>query len=219
MHFNIYDNIIIVPNKCGSRYMDSIYDIPIDAGFPSDKILPKVTHNLTPFAKLNLNGIKWIVMRPPIDLLTSAIHTELILNWTRNPNNVPEKDIIHNLRYSDWNCAHYQFNLYKEMFLKSMDYTDIIFVKLEDLSAFCELELNYHKRYKLSNFDFSVINGFKITKNTCMEYVKLRYPYYYSSLMGNIPIDDIFYNLIINSNRLWKEEHNENYQKRYKKIL
>jgi hypothetical protein len=218
MHFNFYDNKVLASAKCGSRYLDSIYGVPENGGFPTPIVLPKgtkltpsvippkikVTHHLTSFSKLNLNDIKWIIIRPPMDLLVSAIHTELILNWSRNKDNLTEKDIVHNLTFSDWNCAHYQFNLYKEMFLKSINNTNIKFVKLEDLTTFCELELNIHKRYEPSDFDFNNINGYGINKNMTMEYFKLQYPYHHSLLMKNIPIDEIFYNLIINSKSLWK---------------
>ncbi len=232
MHFNFYDKKVLAPAKCGSRYLDSIYGVPDGGGFPSTIVLPKgttltskvippkikVTHHLSPFSKLNIDGIKWIIIRPPMDLLVSAVHTELILNWTRNPDKNNEKDIIHNLRFCDWSCGHYQFNLYKEMFLKSMDYNDVKFVKLENLTTFCEWELNLHKPYESTEFDFSRSNGFQIDKNEAMDYLKLSYPYYYSSLMKNIPIDEFFYNLIINSDKLWKVEDNKNYQKRYKKF-
>lgn len=217
MHFNFYNNKILTSAKCGSRYLDEIYDIHHNNRLNQPTILPKgtkltsnvippkikVIHHLTSFSKLNLNGIKWIVIRPPIDLLTTAIHTELILNWSKNTDNLTEKDIIHNLRFSP-NCAHYQFNLYKEMFLKSLEYTDINFVKLEDLTTFCELELNLYKPYIPGNYNFNNIGSYSVDKNTTMEYLKLQYPYYYSSLMKNIPIDDMFYNLIINSKNVWK---------------
>jgi hypothetical protein len=222
MHFNFYDNKLLASAKCGSRYLDSIYGIPdgIKQTFPSTTILSKVIHHLSPFSKLNLNGIKWVVIRPPMDLLITAVHTELILHWTKNREKNSEKDIIHNLTFSDWMCAHYQFNLYKEMFLKSIDYPDIKFVKLEDLSMFCESELNLHKPYKPSNFDFNGLKGdFNIDKNMTMDYLKLVYPYYYSTLIKNIPIDEFFYNLIIDSKKLWKVENKEDYQKRYKNFL
>jgi hypothetical protein len=90
------------------------------------------------------------------------------------------------------------------MFLKSNDYTDIKFVKLEDLTTFCELELNLYKPYKKSHFDFDNFNGYNVNKKMIMEYFKLQYPYYHSLLMKNIPIDEFFYNLIINSKNLWK---------------
>jgi len=212
MHFNIYDNKLLTSKKCGTRYLDSIYGVP------------NLIYDLIPFSKLNLNDIKWVVIRPPMDLLITAVHTELLLNWIDNIDKNTEKDIIHNLISTDWMCAHYQFNLYKEMFLKSIDYPDIKFVKLEDLTEFCESELNLYKPYKPTDFDFSgvkqgVKRSFNINKNTTMDYLKLAYPYYYSTLMKNIPIDEFFYNLIINSKKLWKVENKEDYQKEDKKIL
>jgi hypothetical protein len=151
-----------------------------------------------------------------MELLKTALHTELILNWTRNPDKNLEESIIDNFTYSDCKCAHYQWNLYKQMFLKVVnDYPDIQFVELENLSLFCDSIFTKHMEYNSTNYDFGEINrNFIITKDTCMDYLKLAYPEHYTKLMKGVVIEEFFYNMLINSKMLLsRDEIDTNYQK------
>ena len=173
MHFNFYDKRILVPNKMGSRFMDSIYDVEQGSGMTNTIVLPKgtkltsksipqrikVTESSKPFLDLDLDGVKWIIIRPPMELLKTALHTELILNWTKNPDKNLEESIIDKFTYSEWECGHYQWNLYKQMFLKVIiDYPNIEFVELENLSLFCDSIFTKHIDYHTTNYDFKEIN-------------------------------------------------------------
>jgi hypothetical protein len=229
MHFNFYDKRIIAPAKMGSRYMDSIYGVEQGSGLTNTIVLPKGTKltsnsipkrikvtEIKPFLDLDLNGVKWIIIRPPRELLKTALHTELILNWTLNPNKWEESVIIDNFTYSDWECGHYQWNLYKQMFLKVVkDYPDIQFVELENLSLFCDSIFTKRIEYDSTNYDFKEINrNFIITKDTCMDYLKLAYPEHYTKLMKGVVIEEFFYDMLINSKMLLsRSEIDINYQK------
>lgn len=233
MHFNFYDKRILVPNKMGSRFMDSIYDIlPANqsSGMANTIVLPKgtkltsksipqrikVTESSKPFLDLDLDGVKWIIIRPPMELLKTALHTELILNWTRNPDKSLEESIIDNFTYSEWECGHYQWNLYKQMFLKVINgYLNIEFIELENLSLFCDSIFTKRIDFDLTNYDFKEINrNFIITKDTCMDYLKLAYPEHYTKLMKGVVIEEFFYNILINSKMLLtKDAIDTNYQK------
>jgi hypothetical protein len=229
MHFNFYDKRIIAAAKMGSRYMDSIYGVEQSAGLTNTIVLPKGTKltsnsipkrikvtETKPFLDLNLEGVKWIIIRPPRELLKTALHTELILNWTQNPNRVEESVVVDNFTYSDWECGHYQWNLYKQMFLKVVkDYPDIQFVELENLSLFCDSIFTKRIEYDSTNYDFKEINrNFIITKDTCMDYLKLAYPEHYTKLMKGVVIEEFFYDMLINSKMLLsRSEIDINYQK------
>jgi len=230
MHFNFYDKRILVPNKMGSRFMDSIYDVEQGSGMTNTIVLPKgtkltsksipqrikVTESSKPFLDLDLDGVKWIIIRPPMELLKTALHTELILNWTKNPDKNLEESIIDKFTYSEWECGHYQWNLYKQMFLKVIiDYPNIEFVELENLSLFCDSIFTKHIDYHTTNYDFKEINrNFIITKDTCMDYLKLVYPEHYTKLMKGVVIEEFFYNILINSKMLLtKDTIDTNYQK------
>jgi len=228
MHFNFYDKRIIAPAKMGSRYMDSIYGVEQSSGFTNTIVLPKGTKltsnsipkrikvtEIKPFLDLDLNGVKWIIIRPPMELLKTALQTELILNWTRNPDKNLEESIIDKFTYSDWECAHYQWNLYKQMFLKVVNnYPNIQFVELENLSLFCDSIFTKHIEYDSTNYDFGDIQNFSITKDNCMDYLKLAYPEHYAKLMKGVVIEEFFYNMLINSKMLLsRSEIDINYQK------
>jgi len=215
MHFNFYDKKVLAPAKLGSRYMDSIYGVIQSDGFRNSITLPKGskltsdiippivkrTEHLKPFELLNLSEVQWIIIRPPMELLTTAIHTELGLNWTRNPNETDEKRIVDNLTYSDWQCAHYQWNLYKQMYFQAVSNRHIEFVELKNLSLFSDKVLNLPKEWKKSEWDFEEMQYFPTKKHT-MEYLKLVYPYHYSKLMKNVLIEEMFYDIIMNSNKV-----------------
>ena len=230
MHFNFYDKRILAAAKMGSRFLDSIYDVEQGSGLTNTIVLPKgtkltsksipqrikVTESTKPFLDLDLDGVKWIIIRPPMELLKTALHTELILNWTKNPDKNLEESIIDNFTYSEWKCAHYQWNLYKQMFLKVIiDYPNIEFVELENLSLFCDSIFTKHIDSDLTNYDFKGINrNFTITKDTCMDYLKLAYPEHYTKLMKGVVIEEFFYNILINSKMLLSRDTiDTNYQK------
>jgi hypothetical protein len=229
MHFNFYDKRIIAAAKMGSRYMDSIYGVEQSAGLTNTIVLPKGTKltsnsipkrikvtETKPFLDLDLDGVKWIIIRPPMELLKTALHTELILNWTLNPDKWEESVVIDKFTYSDWECGHYQWNLYKQMFLKVVkDYPDIQFIELENLSLFCDSIFTKRIEYDSTNYDFKEINrNFIITKDTCMDYLKLAYPEHYTKLMKGVVIEEFFYDMLINSKMLLsRSEIDINYQK------
>jgi len=138
MFYKVYDDKLLIPAKCGSRFVSSFkwskkehFDFP-----SSESIIPLPPH---------LSRIKWIVLRNPHGLLESAISTEVNNRLTyieHSPNKLNINrlksiigEVLDKLLTND--TPHYHIGLYKWIykFIQSdIKHKDLKIVNLTDLS-------------------------------------------------------------------------------------
>jgi hypothetical protein len=217
MKYNIYDSKILAPSKCGSRYLDTVFDVT-QYGIPKNpKVLPKGSklNELIPPPKLKeqffatewsewevtkWSNIEWIVIRPAEDLTLSAINTELLLMWNSGITLLSKErewiNDVMNVRY-----GHYDPTLFKQLYFlwstsKNKNNT-IKFIHLKDLTKFTKEHFGFTE--DLSNnpelHDFSNFPIF-MNKLDALTYFKKIYPNEWSSIQNNMISEIFFWELI-----------------------
>jgi hypothetical protein len=178
IRINIYNNSILASAKCGSRFLDSIWD---------DKI-SFFTNELSTYNNLS---VQFIIVRNPYEHLKAALHTDFIHVLNNEWENVTEQDIISN--YSSSNGYHYQTNLYQlihEFWVNNNKTAKII--ELKDLTQFVD---SYNIEYNYDEKDYNWKPLFNIwkTKEEIIEYVKEKYPTEYSIIIDKTEQDMQYY--------------------------
>jgi hypothetical protein len=219
MTINVYDYKIISPAKCGSRYLDIIYDtidcpngkgiIPKGAkiGGNSTYQIKKVVNSSYSdklFDVIDWNKIQWVVIRPPLELTISAIHTDFMMCWNKkyaSEDHLDEEKLARFFYKSE--SGHYHSELYRNLCFNWMK-TDkkIKFIHLKDLSSFCEEILNEKivkdKELKFDEkmFDFSKWDVW-FKKEDVFEYFKKVYPTYWDEIKRNLVKENFFWEQLV----------------------
>jgi hypothetical protein len=216
MRINIYNYNILTPAKCGSRFLDTLFDTK---EWPNGKeIIPKGskigsgdTYQIKKVIDLesmdeevDIDKIDWIILRPPNDLMLSAIHTEMLMCWNKKferENDVSENDVVKSLTLDGKN-GHYSSNLYRNLcFMWMKSKKRIKFVHLEDLTLFSKeiLGPDYPldsivwdaNSYNFSNYDIW------FSKDDIATYCKSVYNDYWRQLQSNLVKESFFWNSIL----------------------
>jgi hypothetical protein len=187
----IYHDIII-PNKCGTRYMLEYLLLNTN----------NKSHNEYYNNSINIKYIwdfvdlSWIIIRHPQEYLESALKTDLLDIW-KNPekNNKDELEIINN--YASHCTNHYFNNLYKTFYSYALNYTNVNFVNLKDLSDFCLHRFPNIQNYEYDSIKYEMLGKYYMDKETIIEYVKEFYPSQWDIIQLNLKKEMFFYNKII----------------------
>ncbi len=184
IRITIYNNETLVPAKCGSRFLDTIWENKTDTS----------TYYLS---EIN-NNIKTIIVRNPFEHLSSALHTDILHIWNREWVNVDESIILKKYTQID-DGSHYQLNLYKTLynFWDKNNRTAQI-VKLDDLTDFIK-NVGVPYNFDVNDYNWKPIFDIWKTKEEIMDYVKETYPEIYDFLMEHIHREIDFYNKMINN--------------------
>jgi len=182
--FKIYQDII-VPNKCGTRYLRDY----ILSNTGDDYNNPIDIEHIWDFPNLN-----WIVIRHPEEYLKSALKTDLISVWNNTPK-LNELDVIN--RYLNDGTNHYFNNLYKTLYSYSLDNKNKKFVFLKDLSDFCLFKFANKKNYKYDSTKYNMNGRYYMDIETIIDYVKEFYPSQWDAIQLNLKKEMFFYNKII----------------------
>jgi hypothetical protein len=226
MQLNIYDYKILSPAKCGSRYLDMIYDtenssngkgiIPKGSKFDVNSIyqIKKVINSSYSdklFDVIEWKEIEWIVIRPPMELTISAIHTDFMMCWNKkhaNESQMNEEELAS--FFSKSNSGHYHSELYRNLCFNWMKTGKIIkFIHLNNLSSFCEEMLNEkitknkdtsfnENQFNFSNWDV----WFK--KEDIFEYFKKVYPTYWDDIKRNLIKETFFWEKLVKEAEFYK---------------
>lgn len=152
MDIKIFDNRILAPSKCGTRYLRKVYT---DSRFD-----------------INVQGvdnITHIIIRNPYEHFESAIHTEY-LNYTNTPIDI--NHIILGASSKDgighWHPNTYQF--LHSIFIKN---SKIQIVELSNLSSFLKSE-GHLVDYVKSEYDWSNLDEWK-SKDEIIMQLKLEF--------------------------------------------
>jgi hypothetical protein len=183
MVVKIYNNTILTPVKCGTRYLDKVWeDKRISSGHQKYLKFPKV---------------KYIVVREPLSHLISALHTETI-EWINVYTN--EDDFYHQLGefISEEGATHWCVPFYEYFYYYRNKYgNDIEVVKLENLTELIK-ELGYNVEYTPEEYHFKKYKKWW-SKEELFEMLKNMYPNEINFLINKVKIQTEYYNKLINN--------------------
>jgi len=221
MTLNVYDYKILSPAKCGSRYLDRLYDtencpngkgiMPKGSKLGGDKIyqIKKAINSPKMDNGIDWEKIEWIIIRPPLELTISAIHTDLVMNWNGgHEHNVDEETLIRLFCKNE--TGHYHNELYRTLcFMWMKTGKRIKFVHLNDLSNFCEdvlgekttkdKNLTFNKKlFDFSNFDIW------FNKEDVFEYFKRVYPDGWNEIRRSLNKETFFWEQLVRDAEFYK---------------
>ena len=183
MVIELFDEVIAVPAKCGTRYFSKCLQ-------SKKSFLPIVKRH----EKDDWKKIKWVVVREPIEHLKSAIHTE-ILPFLNDRNGI---ESVLNTFISDSGGTHYHPHLYLRLM-----YTMILLKKqykpihISNVSEFIKEYVGVDIPYNKEEYGFNHIVDWK-SKDECVDIVKTEFPNHWDKLMKLCESDTIIYNKFIN---------------------
>lgn len=218
MKYSLYDSKILAPSKCGTRYLDTVFDVT-EYGLPKTPIvLPKGTklNELKPTPKIKeqfftsewkeweldkvIPNVKWVVIRPPEEITISGINTEFLLTW--NSGNTllsDEKKLVDSLM--NVKQGHYDPTLFRQLYffwsVSHREGNNLKFIHLKDLTQFAEEHLGFTKDLS-GNVELHDFSNFPIfmNKSDMMEYFKRVYWNEWCTIETHMKVDMFFWELI-----------------------
>ena len=199
MHIKLYNNgELLVPLKCGSRYLDKIFK-DNSKGF-----------DIREFQQTLFTKIKTIVVRPPFEHLSSALHTAILTyyNDTGKNENIPidytpiiEEFCFYN-KVSSQN-THWRYDLYETFYgLWRTNRNNVNVIELKDLSLYLKtIGIEKLPEYNSKEYDFSKYD-YWCSKEELMLFIKTSFPDQWKNLMKQVTEAEIFYNALINKELL-----------------
>ena len=196
MHIRLYNNgTLLAPLKCGTRYLDKIFKDDV-TGF-----------DLVEFkTKLFLPNITDIVVRPPMEHLTSALHTSILTAYNDTERDkrieIDLKSIIDEFclyTKKDLQNTHWRCDIYETLYwVWRRNRNNINIIELKDLSSYLEkLKIKKLPKYNLKDYDFHTYQ-FWCSKDEIMLFIKTNYTEQWDNLMQQVEDANIFYNYLIN---------------------
>ena len=183
---------IIVPNKCGTRYLKEY--LLLNTNSKAHHSYSNDSFGINDI--WNQGHINWIIIRHPKEYLESALKTDLLYVWE----NSEENNIVETITMNDYlsnGTSHYINNLYKIFYSYSLKYTNVKFVHLKDLSDFCLYKFPNKANYKYDSTKYEPYGNMNMNKETIIEYVKEFYPSQWDDIQLNLKKEIFFYNKII----------------------
>jgi hypothetical protein len=183
MVIKIYNDTILTPVKCGTRYLDKIWE---------DKRIYSGHEKYLKFPKVN-----YIIVREPMSHLISALHTET-LDWM---NHYTDKDdFYHQLNefISNEGSTHWCVPFYEYFYYYRNKYgNDIEVVKLENLTELLK-QLGYDIEYTPEEYHFKEYKKWW-PKDELFQMLKDMYPKEINLLLDKVKIQTEYYNKLINN--------------------
>ena len=197
-NIKIYNDIFI-PNKCGTRYFEEYKNF----NFINNE------YELVSITNIWDYDLNWIVIRDPTQYLKSCLKTDFIQLWNleyKLNKKINEELLLKNYIDETNNLlneysigVHYSNKLYKTLYSYSLNYPNVKFVELNNLSDLClhlyENKNNYE--YDSTRYDMKGKNYIDI--DTLLEYIIEFYPLLWESIEFNLEKEKFFYNKIINN--------------------
>jgi len=191
MVFKLFNgDTILAPLKCGTRYLEMVF------GAPTSEMA-----NYTIKSNLFIPTLKTIIIRPPIEHLISALHTE-ILGFLRENKAADIKEILMTFISNGseiWQNSHWEKDVYRDLYWywrRNRKYVNVI--ELKNLSSHLK-ELKIKKLPKYDSNDY-VFNNYKYwcSKDDLMLFIKTNYKIEWDNLMEQVGVSTIFYDYLIN---------------------
>jgi len=206
-NIKIYNDIFI-PNKCGTRYFEEYTNF----NFINNE------NELVTISNIWDYDIKWILIRNPIEYIKSALKTDFIELWnTEYKLNIKINEELLLKNYidetnnllNDYSIGtHYSNKLYKTLYSYSLNYPNVKFVDLNNLSDLCLHLYENKNNYEYDSAKYDMKGKNYIDTETLSEYINEFYPSLWESIQSNLKKEEFFYNKIIsNCNFFNKEEY------------
>lgn len=207
MHYKLYEGGILVPVKCGTRYLTHNNITEIDT-----ISIHKIGN------KFRIPNLKWIIVRNPLDGFVSALHTDIlhIVNGIEPKESSEEWDeeLIGKVtdlmrKYAQWNNeeGHFHRNTYRELYwFWRRNYTsDVKIIDLSELNSYSE-ELGLYQPYDSEDYRFKWMDIWA-DKESIALWVKNTFAENYKSHLNHILNNDIdgemkMYNHLLNGDKL-----------------
>ena len=174
----VYQDSIIVPNKCGSRYFNEINNF-----IGQSKIVNLFSNNI------NWEKIKYVVIRNPYEIFYSALHTEYFNIDRRGIEN-----IINRISDNKFGDEHFNSRFYYKLFEKWEIYKFKI-INIENLTDFVKkisgLDIKLEEK-KHTYLQFSKI----ITKEDTYNFFLEKYPVEIKKTLQYIEEDMVWYEML-----------------------
>jgi|688.fasta_scaffold03480_12 hypothetical protein len=207
MKLYVFNKQILTPPKCGSRFLYEVYNIDREYIDLFDIIKIPLTSN-----------IKWVVLRTPMDLLISALHTEFIeWCWNRKSQSLlgglskenkflEEKKLLNKFIIDINSQLHWHHQLFKYLYLFGVSLpTPPTIVMLDDLNDFLTKEMGIEKlpifdevKYNFSNYPIW------LSKSELIQYLIKTYPQQWIEINTLLKTDELFWYKIQNQFSIWK---------------
>lgn len=177
-----FDDKIIAPLKCGTRYLRSL-----------DLTYVPIYLNSDDWKRAYENKWELIVLRDPIDHLKSALKTEILnmLNGHDLWEGMTIEKILDRFLEED-GCDHWSGNLYRNIYeLWAHQNCSPKIIHLDDLSYFTSIK-NINIPFIKEKYDFS---NFKISmgKEEILDMIKEDYPSHFNRLIEQMENDSKYY--------------------------
>jgi hypothetical protein len=191
----IYNDNILAHSKCGTKYLDELFNIPWEKSGENNVKSPSELLND------NLN-IKYVIIRNPKEHFLSAIDT-LVNNefYLKSIHNINDNHVYNsmNILYNDLD-QHWCPNYCKYVYMLCNN-RKITLVNLNDLSDFVKMELKMPK-IEYTNSHGGRKETFEELENKCKEANPKLW-----GLIERILKDELyFYNKLINENTIFKSK-------------
>jgi len=178
MTFQLFDNRILAPLKCGTRYISKVYT-------PADFNYNEIT---------DFSNIEYLIIREPYELLKSALYTEFILHKELYGFEMNFDNFLDELILTGY-CIHWTYSMYEEiywMYFKSDKKIKVI--HLSNLTDFMKQE-GYNMKYRESNYNFNEYKN-SMSKNDFFNKLLEEFPTQMKILIEKVNIQTIFYDKI-----------------------
>lgn len=191
MIFKLFNgNTILAPLKCATRYLEEVFGIPSSIISSNQLKINLFTPNL-----------KTIIIRPPIEHLTSALHTEL-LGFIENNKEGDIKEVVMEFVSNGSNIsqnAHWDKNVYSDLYWYwRQNRSRVNIIELNNLSLYLnELKIKKIPEYDSKNYNFNTYK-YWCSKDDLMLFIKTNYQNEWNNLMEQVGVSTIFYDYLIN---------------------
>lgn len=183
MTIKIYDNLILAPVKCGTRYLNKIFT---DNGKDFEH-----THYLT-FPK-----VKYIIIRPPIEHLKTAIHTEIINRLHKDKNEDIFYEPINNF-LGVYGSTHWCIKFYEYLYYyKNKFGDDIEIITLSNMSNLIR-NLGYNIDYNSEEYNFKNYENWQ-SKEELFKDLEVKYPKKIKWLLDKVEYQNLYYEKLLNN--------------------
>ena len=204
MDFHIVNNEILVPVKCGTTYLETVY--------PGNFISLGPNPSIESYSHLfnRCKDISAIIIREPLEHLQSALHTELLrwYNEHHNENLSAETAIplINNFITNELNpfgTTHWDINYYEHLYKFWKQYHNRIkIIHISNLTDFIKQEYGIDMPHDKFSYGIPEIGiGFKYrytTKQKLAKWIEETMPDLWNELVKDMDRANKFYNLLIN---------------------
>ena len=165
---------ILTPHKCGTKYLNQVFNC-------------SKQENVFNLKDLQQYDFKWLIVRDPYEHLLSAL--------TRVYNNKQMLITLDDLmnRFTNGLDPHWIPDFY-EVILSYSENHSLTLVKLSDLSSFVENELKLVPPKFLPKYGTQISRS--LSKEELINKIKTEYPSEWSTLMGLVDTERIYYDLL-----------------------